>query len=181
MLMKKIVSFIQWIVILVLFLAITLLLTTAFNPVKKFQVLRVMSGSMEPEIKVGSVIFVTKTDISKLRERDIITFNATDSPEMSVTHRIAEIVIKDGKTIFRTKGDANKTADATEVPAQSVKGKVLFALPFLGYVSVFVKKPLGFILLVILPALLLIINEIFNIKKTIEEEVKKKYEKQNEL
>lgn len=50
-------------------------------------------------------------------------------------------------------------------------------MPFLGYLSVWIRKPLGFGLLVILPALLIIISEILNIKKTIEKEVEKKYVK----
>lgn len=181
--MKKrintILNLFHWVLIIFLFLTITLLITTAFNPVKKFQILRVMSGSMEPEIKVGSVVFVVKTDPEKLKEKDTITFNASDSPDLSVTHRIAEIVIKDNKKIFRTKGDANKTEDATEVSSEQIKGKVIFSLPFLGYVSVWIKTPIGFALLVILPAVFLILSEIINIKKAIEDEVKKKYQ-QNE-
>lgn len=178
--MKKsinfVVNFFKGFLIAILVLAVVLLIFTAFNPVQNFKLFRVNSGSMEPVIKVGSVVLVQKIDTKTLKENDVITYNLSSDEKLAVTHRITEVVLKNGKTIYRTKGDANKAEDATEISLEQIKGKVIFSIPFLGYLSLWMRKPLGFILLIILPALLLIISEIINIKKTIVEEIKKKAE-----
>ena len=165
----------QWLATGLLIFSVILLVITAFNPVKKFQILRVMSGSMEPEIHTGSVVFSIKTDPKTLNVGDIINYSSKD-PNVSVTHRLVEIATKNNQTVFRTKGDANQGSDAEEIYDSAIKGKVIFSIPYLGYISVWMKTPLGFILTVIIPAILIIGSEIFNIKKAIEEEVKKKYE-----
>ncbi|MEA3355222.1 MAG: signal peptidase I [Patescibacteria group bacterium] len=173
--LKKIANIFQSILTVALTLVVLLLIFTAFNPVKKFQVLRVMSGSMEPAIKTGSVIISQKINPSILKKDDIITYTSKDNPNISITHRLIEINSQDNKTIYTTKGDANSSQDIAEIKPSQIKGKVIFSLPLLGYLSVWTKKPLGFGLLVVLPAVLIILSEILNIKKTIEKEVEKKY------
>jgi len=77
-----------------------------------------------------------------------------------------------GNTIFYTvKGDANEEADAEKVPRENVIGKVLFSIPFLGYTLDFAKKPVGFLLLIWVPAIMIIWEEIRTIKNEI---IKKK-------
>ncbi len=132
---------------------------------------------MEPKIKVGSVVFVRGVKPEILKEDDVITYASLEDPNISVTHRLTAIEEKEGKTVFKTRGDANNSGDIAEISPSQIKGKVIFSLPFLGYLSVWIRKPLGFGLLVILPALLIIVSEILNIKKTIEKEVEKKYAK----
>jgi signal peptidase I len=172
---KKAISIFQWLLTAVLVLVVLLLIFTAFNPIKSFQIFRVMSGSMEPKIKVGSVVFVKKVKPEILKKNEVITYTSSENPEMSITHRLVEIEEKEGKTVFKTRGDANNDKDMAEVSPSQIKGKVVFSLPFLGYLSVWIKKPLGFGLLVIFPALLIIVSEILSIKKAIEKEVEKKY------
>ena len=157
-------------VIFVLCISVLLLVLISFSPIKTFQVFRVMSGSMEPEIKTGSVIFVEQVNPKDLKKGDIITFSVNKSVS-PVTHRIVKIS-KDGK--ITTKGDANSTNDVDAVSLSSVKGGEIFTLPYLGYISEWTKTPLGFIFFIILPALLIIINEIFNIRKIVKDEIKNK-------
>jgi signal peptidase len=175
--LKKIINIFQWLLTIVLISVVLLLVFTAFNPIKNFQILRVMSGSMEPKIKVGSIVFVQKVKPEILKENDVITYASLEDSSILITHRLTAIEEKEGRTVFKTQGDANSSKDIAEVSPSQIKGKVIFSLPFLGYLSVWIRKPLGFGLLVILPALLIIISEILNIKKTIEKEVEKKYAK----
>ena len=93
----------------------------------------VLSGSMEPEFSKGDLIVVKETENYKLN--DIVVFQDGNS---LVVHRIISI---DGETIT-TKGDANKTADEP-INVSTIKGKVLFWIPFLGNVVSFLKTPLG--------------------------------------
>jgi signal peptidase len=176
---KKALGIFQALLTIVLVLAVLLLVFTAFNPMKNYRFLRVMSGSMEPTIKTGAVVLIQKVAPESLRENDIITFGSAEDPNLSITHRLVKIEEKEGETVFKTRGDANNSEDINEVSPADVQGKVIFSLPLLGYLAVFIKEPLGFGLLVVLPAILIIISEILNIKKAIEEEVEKKYAKEN--
>ena len=159
--------------IFVLIFSVLFLIVFSFSPLKTFQFLRVMSGSMEPGIKTGSVVFVKEVNPKELKIGDIITFSV-NGPISPVSHRIVKIVQVGNNLKFITKGDANRTNDIDEISQSSIKGKVLFTVPYIGYISAWTKTPLGFLLLIILPALLIIINEIFNIKHTVKDEIKKR-------
>ena len=85
----------------------------------------VVSGSMEPEIHTGSLVFI---DMKKTEAEvgDIIAF---EKGSIFVTHRIEKIT-EEG---YITKGDANKTADMGVVTDDAVIGTALFSIPYVGY------------------------------------------------
>jgi len=95
--LKKIINIFQWLLTIVLISVVLLLIFTAFNPIKSFQVLRVMSGSMEPRIKVGSIVFVQKVKPEILKENDVITYASLENSSISITHRLTAIEKKRGK------------------------------------------------------------------------------------
>ena len=106
----------------------------------------VLSGSMEPNYHVGSVVYVKKADPFALKKKDVITY-VIDGGTV-VTHRIVDVIYDDEENptqvSFRTKGDNNNTEDGGEpVPAANVLGKVVFTIPLLGYVANFVQSPVG--------------------------------------
>ena len=104
----------------------------------------VLSGSMEPQYHVGSLVYVKETDAAALAVGDVITFMMDESTV--VTHRITEIVTDetDPETLrFRTKGDGNDTEDGSLVHYKNVLGRVVFTLPYMGYVSNFIQNPPG--------------------------------------
>ena len=109
-----------------------------------FEVYTVVSGSMEPEIPVGSLVYVKEIDPFKLKSRDVISYLVSENT--IVTHRVTEIVPdpEDPSVIrFRTKGDANDVEDAGLVHGKNIIGKVRFHIPLLGYVAHFLHTPLG--------------------------------------
>lgn len=85
----------------------------------------VVSGSMEPEIHTGSLVFI---DMKKTEAEvgDIIAF---EKGSIFVTHRIEKIT-EEG---YITKGDANKTADMGVVTEDAVIGTAIFSIPYVGY------------------------------------------------
>jgi len=131
----------------------------------------VYSGSMEPAIPVGSVVVIKPVDPETLKVGDILCFKIETESPTTVTHRIINITSQG----FITKGDANEDPDTWIVKKENVVGKVIATIPYLGYLGYFVRTPIGFILLIIIPAALLIIIEIKNI---IKEAKKAKQEKQ---
>ena len=84
----------------------------------------VLSGSMEPEIPAGGVVF-TDTGKKDPSVGQIITYRMGDQ---TVTHRI----IRKKEDTYITKGDANKREDLAPVSASQITGTVLFSLPYLG-------------------------------------------------
>lgn len=119
----------------------------------------VFTGSMEPAVPVGSVAVIKPVDPNTLQKGDIICFRLSGS--QSITHRIINIT-NEG---FITKGDANEDPDTWTVRKENVIGKLIFFIPYIGYIGYFVKTPIGFLTIIIIPATLLIILEIRNIIK----------------
>ena len=126
-----------------------------------YEVKVVKSGSMEPAINVGGIVVVAAAQSYKVG--DIITFGADTWRRIPVTHRIVEVVPTGMTTSYRTKGDANEEPDNKLVRHGDIIGKVAFDLPFVGYAINFARTPIGFILLVGIPALLIVLDESANI------------------
>lgn len=99
---------------------------------KRFSVNVVLSGSMEPALKTGGIIF---TDTKKTMPGigDIITYRMDD---MLVTHRVTD----KRDSAYITRGDANEGEDAAPVMQEQIVGTVVFFIPVLGYVAAFLKS-----------------------------------------
>ena len=118
----------------------------------------VLSGSMKPVIEVGDMIVAKQISPEGIEVGDVITFRT--SPETIVTHRVIEIVAEDGQPSFRTKGDANSTEDQNLIALDQIIGILAFRIPYGGYITRFIRSPIGFILFVILPVVFLIVGEL---------------------
>jgi signal peptidase len=103
---------------------------------------------------------------------DIVTFKRPTDIE-ATTHRIYSDSIIDGELAYTTQGDANNTPDLLTVMKSDIIGKVWFSVPYLGYLLDFIRRPLGFVLLVGLPALWVFIEQVNKIV-TETKRVKKK-------
>jgi signal peptidase len=155
----------------IFFVAVIILLLVSLLPLPgNVRLLTVLSGSMEPAIHKGSVIVIKPADTYKTG--DIITFGSISRTATPITHRIKEMEIVDGQTLYTTKGDANNAEDQAPVSKGSIAGKVFFTVPFLGYGLAAIRHPAGFVLLVIIPAGIIIYDQI----KAILTEIKKKKE-----
>lgn len=142
----------------ILLVALALLLVAARLPIPgNYKVFTVISGSMEPALKIGSMI--VSAPAKDYQIGDIVTFGEISDTKVPTTHRIHDIKIVDGALVYITKGDANKTPDGREVPQSEVFGKVLFSVPYLGYVLGFLRQPIGFTLAIALPAAVIIFGE----------------------
>ncbi len=123
----------------------------------------VQSGSMEPAIRTGSVIFTLPAEEYKID--DIITYQTAEG-ETPTTHRIVD---KDPEqNSFTTQGDANTAQDIDAVEDTSIIGSVRFHIPFLGYPINFARQPLGFLLFLLIPAGLIIADQFKNIIRELD-------------
>ena len=116
---------------------------------------------MEPQIHTGSLIFIKPA--GEYNVGDIVT-KTTEEKDVTVTHRIIEKEMIDGKVIFATKGDANNVADNEKFSQEKIVGKVFLNIPYLGYAVNFAKTKQGLILIIIIPAVIIIFEELVKIK-----------------
>jgi len=148
--------------LIVFLLLITGLFGASLLPIPgNYEVKIVKSGSMEPAIKTGGIVIVKPSDTYVVG--DVIMFGKDTAREIPTTHRIAEAREEALGRVFVTKGDANEEVDPQVVPESSVIGKVVFSAPYAGFVFDFARQPLGFVLLVGVPAAAIILDELWKI------------------
>ncbi|GIW69135.1 signal peptidase I [Candidatus Parcubacteria bacterium] len=116
----------------------------------------VQSGSMSPAIPTGSLVVIRPSQSYEIG--DVITFQ-TSGARVPTTHRIIADEIIAGRRFFITKGDANEDADTRRVSQSAVEGKVVLAVPYLGYILDFARTPLGFLAIIVVPALAIVLEE----------------------
>ncbi|KAF0208416.1 MAG: signal peptidase I [Actinomycetota bacterium] len=132
----------------------------------------VLSGSMQPTYDIGSILFIEQINPADVAVGDVITYQSPvspGSPPSLTTHRVTAIDTESGRLAFRTQGDANNVEDTWVVPADTVVGRGSFSIPYLGYASSFIRSKTGFLMLVIIPAVLIVLLELSSIIKTIRE------------
>ncbi len=107
----------------------------------------VLSGSMETSIYTGDLVFVKIVDTDTFQVGDIVAFR--NEKNTVTTHRIIEIVNENGQTYFRTKGDANNAEDANLVSMDDVEGIYIWRIAGFGNFLMFMKEPIGLILVLL--------------------------------
>lgn len=150
----------NWLITLILGLALAALILILLLPVVfSSRVAIVLSGSMEPAMPRGALAIPMPVAPEDIRVEDIITYNVPWEPDVTVSHRVVE-VLTDGELTFRTKGDANEDIDPWIVLAENVTGRVVYNIPRLGYITntglTYTRTWWGFALLIGLPSILVI-------------------------
>lgn len=129
----------------------------------------VLSESMTPDINMGDVVITASAQPEEIQIGDIITFKQSTVADSKrcVTHRVINITTTENGSIqFQTKGDANDGPDMSLVESSDLIGKVTLSIPYIGYLPHYVKTPIGFMLIIIMPGSLLIIYEIRSVIQT---------------
>jgi len=156
---KKILSIVGNI-LLVILIMVGILIAFSLLPIKNnYKILAVTSGSMEPAVGVGSLAIIKPA--SDYKVLDIITYKkaGADDDKDTTTHRIAEVIEGEDGVFYRTKGDANNTADSALVSEDQVVGKYYFNIALIGYLIKYIKTLPGLILIIIIPATIIIYEE----------------------
>jgi signal peptidase I len=133
----------EWVVVATPILVVALVALILVAPYSGWRVDTVRSGSMEPGLKVGSVVLTQPVEAKEINVGDVITFRSPTSGEIT-SRRVS--AIEEGSS-FRTEGIANGNADPFITPAQSVVGRVWLHVPFVGYVIQYLMTPMCLLLL----------------------------------
>ena len=115
---------------LLLLIAIFICIPLTVPRLAGYQIYHVISGSMEPAIPVGSLVYVKDIAPSEIQKKDVIAFHSALGEESIITHRVVSNNSVAGEIV--TKGDANAKEDMEPVPYENVLGKVALTVPVLG-------------------------------------------------
>lgn len=167
MIVKKICNFLSTVVLLLLMAVAAVILVPM---ILGFREMAVLSGSMAPNIPVGSIVYVKPVDDPAVLEPgDVCTYTLAGGDTM-VTHRVVS-VDPDSRTLV-TKGDANNTEDGA-ISFDQVFGEAQFHLPYLGYIVINIKTPTGILMVCGVLVVVILLNFIPAIIDAGEEEKKK--------
>lgn len=137
-----------------------------------FSAYTIVSPSMVPTINVLDVVVTMRVDNpEEIEKEDIVTFNSTDYrySGVLVTHRIVDIEkTSSGEYLFTTKGDNNNTQDSSRISFNEIYGRVLFRIPKIGYIQYYLSSVLGWVAIIIVPAVMIIGYDIYKLVKTIK-------------
>ena len=127
-----------------------------------------MSGTAEDHIEVGDLILVKPVNADELKTGDVISYT---EDAIVVTHRIVDITTgQNGERIFRTKGDANNTADDLPVTADRLVGRYVTRIPKLGDLAMFLQTPIGMAVFVGIPVCAFIFYDIVRRRRSADRE-----------
>ncbi|MBI4321172.1 MAG: signal peptidase I [Chloroflexi bacterium] len=133
-------------------------LVVIFPRTTNTQLMVVRSGSMAPTFLTGDAIIVRQPD-GYFAPEMIVTFAEGNR---LITHRIVEVNEVDGSTQLVTQGDANSAPDAMPVSPEQVRGIYTHRIPYLGYLAEGVRRPMVWLVVLVLPAVLLVALEVWN-------------------
>ena len=127
-------KFLKEIFIKIIYLFLLMYLIIFIPKLFGYNPLVVISGSMEPTLKVGGLLYYEEIDINDFKEKDILVYELKDH---IISHRVVEH-LDNG---FITKGDANNSYDSSIVSDNQVLGRgTNWSIPFLGYYADFIFR-----------------------------------------
>jgi signal peptidase len=140
----------------VVLLAAVILLAASYLPNLLGYHRYVLTGhSMEPSIHRGSLVFDEIVPVESLRKGDVVTY-VPPGLSRPLSHRIVSVTSRDGRRIFRTKGDNNAIADPRPFTLDKrTQARVKFAIPYLGWAYIGLGDPHLRLWLLVLPAMAL--------------------------
>jgi signal peptidase len=128
-------------------------------------VMVVPSTSMVPTLNVGDIVIVKGVDPNTITVGTIIIFRSPNG-SIDIIHRVIGITKQGDKLYFETKGDHNPAADPWRpgVPAENVKGVLVGKIPYVGYVTLALSGPVGYVVIALL-IFLMIVFEYYDSRK----------------
>lgn len=137
----------------------------------------VLSGSMEPGLKVGDMVVSKQVNENQIEIGDIITFKDTNGA--TITHRVVDIIIKDGERLYQTKGDNNNSKDVGLISTKDIIGKYTFKISGIGKFITKILTPTGLILITLMMTIVYINISKKNDRKIARHLIRERYEKNN--
>src|SRR5437868_5555239 len=98
-------------------------------PIREYGAHGILSDSMRPSIRAGSVVITRRMPPAGYRVGDVVTFYSPEDGVL-VTHRITSLFITAaGAPAFTSKGDGNTNGDLRAQSLGTIRGRVVFSVP----------------------------------------------------
>ena len=174
---KTVLKVLSWIVLIFLILLATILIYYVVSSKiyeakgKKYEPLislyTIISPSMEPNINVYDVVLTKRVKPEEVKEGDVITFisSSTLGEGLTITHRVKSVIKTEEDIKFRTQGDNNPIPDSALVTSNNLLGKVVFTIPFLGYIQFMLQSKSGWLFFLLIPAIIVVIYDVVKVIK----------------
>jgi signal peptidase I len=103
--------------------------------------LTVLTGSMVPTYNPGDVVVVRGVDDAEREVQigDVVSFQPLPNDPTLITHRVVATSFTSEGIRFVTRGDANSADDEPLIPEQ-IKGEVVYGIPWVGHVSLWLGQ-----------------------------------------
>lgn len=121
-----------------------------------YEVYSVVSGSMEPAIPTGSLVYIKEAEPETIEEKEVIAFYSPSNEDAIITHRVVTNKVVSGE--FETKGDANQANDPQPVPYANLVGRVTLSIPIAGKLLAGIVTTEGKIMIVAVVAVSVILQ-----------------------
>jgi signal peptidase len=104
--------------------------------------LTILTQSMEPLLPPGTLVVDQHVKADQVHLGDIVTYQIAPGKPDVITHRVVGINLNnEGKRTFTFKGDNNANPDANPVLAAQIKGRLMYSIPYIGVVSLWMNGP----------------------------------------
>jgi signal peptidase I len=118
------------------FFALAAIILIAVPFVTGSQTYSVLTNSMAPKYPPGTFLVVKPVEFDQLQVGDVVTFQIESGRPDVITHRITGFTAnQDGERLLITQGDNNDFADPEPVMEVQVRGKLFYAVPYVGWVA----------------------------------------------
>jgi signal peptidase len=99
----------------------------------------ILTGSMRPGMPPGTVVVIKPAAADHIGVGDVVTYQIHSGDPTVATHRVRTVsVALNGDTSFVTQGDANNAPDPNPVRPVQVRGKLVYAVPYVGLPSLWI-------------------------------------------
>lgn len=133
----------------------------------KVSIYTIVSPSMTPVINVYDIVVNIRPESPKdIQVGDIITYksSASNAEGMTITHRVVEVSqLPDGTYEYMTQGDNNTEPDSLYVTYDTVIGKEVLIIPYLGRLQFLIANQKGWLFLLLIPVSIYLLREIIKL------------------
>ena len=176
---KKVIDFIIYPIVAILFIcSMIIVFQVAKNSSETpnlfgYKVFNVISGSMEPNLKIGDIVIAKKVEKENIKKENIITFRQENGV---VTHRVVDIIRENEHVYYQTKGDNNNANDEQLVAYKDVEGIYVFKISKVGLLINNIKNTTSMIIIVLIMYFIYKIMQIKDDRKVARHEKRKQLE-----
>lgn len=143
----------------IIYILISIYLLIFIPSIFGYKPLVVLSGSMEPTLNVGGILYYHQIELDEFKKNDIIVYQTKNH---IISHRN---IMKTGDG-YITKGDNNNVVDSSLVKNEQILGKgTNWSIPLIGYYADFIYNHKYILFISVSIVIIDLINDSYILRK----------------